>query len=128
MMNIVLLMLVLVGGTLAVLVVENFSTFATVAQLSFFIWQTPPLPLGLWLLISCLLGALIMYLIAATTALRERRELRELRKRLAELERAQLMVSSGPLQAFSPPIVPMPGLSTGPLPPSLPSRTHIDIR
>ncbi len=128
MIYIVLLMLVLVGGTLAVLVVENFSAFATAAQLSFFIWQTPPLPLGLWFLISCLLGALMMYLIAATTALRERRELRELRKRVAELEQAQVMVSSGPLQAFPPPIVPMPGISTSPLPPSLPSQTQIDIR
>lgn len=128
MIYIVLLMLVLLGGTLAVLVVENFSAFATAAQLSFFIWQTPPLPLGLWLLSSCLLGALMIYLIAAITALRERRELRELRKRVAELEQAQLMVSSGPLPAFSPRIVPMPGLSTGPFPPSLPSQTHIDIR
>ncbi len=125
---IVLLILVLVGGTLAVLVVENFSAFATAAQLSFFIWQTPPLPLGLWLLISCLLGALMMYLIAATTALRGRRELRELRKRVAVLEQGQVMFSSGPLQAFPPPIVPMPGISTGPFPPSLPSQTHIDIR
>ena len=128
MIYIVLLMLVLLGGTLAVLVVENFSAFATAAQLSFFMWQTPPLPLGLWLLSSCLLGALMMYLIAATSALRERRELRELRKGLADLEQAQAMVSNGPLQAFPPPIVPMPGISTSPLPPSLPSQTQIDIR
>lgn len=128
MIYIVLLMLVLLGGTLAVLVVENFSAFATAAQLWFFMWQAPPLPLGLWLLSSCLLGALMIYLIAAITALRERRELRELRKRVAELEQAQAMVSNGPLQAFPPPIVPMPGISTSPLPPSLPSQTQIDIR
>lgn len=128
MIYIVLLMLVLLGGTLAVLVVENFSAFATAAQVSFFMWQAPPLPLGLWLLSSCLLGALMMYLIAAITALRERHELRELRKRVAELEQAQAMVSNGPLQAFPPLIVPMPGISTSQLPPSLPSQTQIDIR
>ena len=128
MIYIVLLMLVLVGGTLAILVVENFSALATAAQLSFFIWQTPPLPLGLWLLISCLFGALMMYLIAATTALRERRELRELRKRVAEFEQIHLSVPGVPLQAFPPPIVPMPGIPTGPLPPSLPSQTQIDTR
>jgi uncharacterized integral membrane protein len=115
---VVLLVIVLVGGTLAVLVVENFSAFASATQLSFFIWQTPPLPIGLWLLISCLFGAVVLYVISVTTALQERSELHMLRKRLAELEQAQMRQQSGPLQVFPSPIVPIPGRSTGPLPPS----------
>ncbi len=124
MLYIVLLVIVLVGGTLAVLVIENFSAFASATQLSFFIWQTPPLPIGLWLLISCLFGAVVLYVISVTTALQERRELHMLRKRLAELEQAQVRQPSGPLQVFPSPIVPIPGISTGPLPPSPPSQTR----
>ncbi len=111
MLAMVLVVIVLLGGAFAVLVIENFSAFATVARLSFFVWQTPPLPVGLWLLISCLFGACMLYIVSAIAAIRERRELRMLRQRVAELEQAQ------PLQAFPPPVVPMPGIP-GPLPPS----------
>jgi len=118
---IMLLVIVLLGGTLIVLVIENISSFVTVAQLSFFVWQTPPLPIGLWLLISCLFGALLLYVVSVKVALQERRELRMLRQRVAELERSQAQVQArgprGPMQAFPPPTVPMPGVSTGPLPP-----------
>lgn len=121
MFYIVLLIIVLLGGTLTVLVIENISSFVTVAQLSFFVWQTPPLPIGLWLLISCLFGALLLYVVSVKVALQERRELRMLRQRVAELERSQAQVQArgprGPMQAFPPPTVPMPGVSTSPLPP-----------
>lgn len=121
MFYILLLVIVLLGGMLTVLVIENISSFATVAQLSFFVWQTPPLPIGLWLLISCLFGALLLYIVSVKVALQERRELRLLHQRVAELERSQAQVQArgprGPMQAFPPPTVPMPGVSTGPLPP-----------
>jgi uncharacterized integral membrane protein len=112
---VVLLVIVLLGGALAVLVIENFSLLATATQLSFFTWHVPPLPVGLWLLFSCLYGAAMLYLLSVLSALRERRELHMLRGRVAELERAQVRVPGGPLQAT--PIVPMPGI---PRPPSLP--------
>jgi uncharacterized integral membrane protein len=117
---VVLLVLVLPGGALAVLVIENFALLSTATQLSFFIWHMPPLPMGLWLLISCLYGALMLYLLSILSALRERREIRMLRQRVAELEQAHVNVPVGPLQAYPPPIVPMPGISSGPLPPSPP--------
>jgi len=117
---VVLLVIVLLGGALAVLVIENFSMLATATQLSFFVWHMPPLPLGLWLLFSCLYGAVILYLLSMLSALRERRELKMLRQRVAELEQAQVSVPGGPLQAYPPPIVPIPGISSGPLPPSPP--------
>ncbi len=120
MFYVVLLVIVLLGGALAVLVIENFSMLATATQLSFFIWHTPPLPVGLWLLISCLCGALMLYLLSVLSALRERSELRMLRKRVAELEQAQVNVPGGLSQAYPSPMVPMPGISSGPLPPSPP--------
>jgi uncharacterized integral membrane protein len=117
----VFVVIVLLGGVFAVLVIENFSAFATVARLSFFVWQTPPLPIGLWLLISCLFGACMLYVASAIAAIQERRELRMLRQRVADLEQAQVKRTSEPLQAFPPPVVPMPGIH-GPLPPSNPQQ------
>jgi len=118
MFYLVLLVLVLLGGSLAVLVIENVPAFATAAQLSFFVWQTPPLPMGSWLLISCVLGALVLYVVSVHAALQERRELRRLRQRVAELERAPVQVRrpNGPLQAFPPAGLRL-GVSSGPLPP-----------
>ena len=119
MLSMVLVVIVLFGGVFAVLVIENFSAFAAVTRLSFFLWQTPPLPVGLWLLISCLFGACMLYLASAIAAIQDRRELRMLRQRVAELEQVQAKMTSGPLQAFPPPVVPMPGIH-GPLPPTSP--------
>lgn len=116
----VLLVIGLIGVGLAVLVVENFSAFAVAAQLSFFAWYTPSLPIGLWILISCLFGALIMYLLSIPIALRDRRELSILRKKVAQLEQAQRSAPGGSLQVYPPPIVPIPGISAGLLPPSSP--------
>lgn len=124
----VLLVIGLIGGGLAVLVVENFSAFAVAAQLSFFAWRSPSLPIGLWILISCLLGALIMYLLSIPIALRDRRELSKLRKRVAELEQAQQSAPGGSLQVYPSPIVPMPGISASLLPQSSPQNCDFDIR
>jgi len=118
MFYLVLLVLVLFGGSLAVLVIENVPAFATAVQLSFFVWKTPPLPMGTWLLISCLLGAVVLYVVSIYAAFQERLELRRLRQRVAELERARVEARrpSGPLQAF--PLAGLrPGVSSGPLPP-----------
>ncbi len=120
MFYVVLLVIVLLGAALVVLVIENFSILATATQLTFFILLMPPLPMGLWLLISCLYGALILYLLSILSALWERRELKMLRQRVAELEQAQANVPGGPFQAYPPPIVPIPGISSGPLPPAPP--------
>jgi uncharacterized integral membrane protein len=114
----VLLVLVLFGGALVVLVIENLPVFVTAAPLSFFVWQTPPLPMGSWLLISCVFGAVVLYVVSVKTAVQERRELRRLRQHVAELERVRVQVRgpSGPLQAF-PPAGLRPGVSSVPLPP-----------
>src|SRR5260370_35151267 len=104
-----LAVIVLLGGVFAVLVIENFSAFATVTRLSFFLWQTPPLPVGLWLLISCLFGACMLDLASAIAAIQDRRELRMLRRRGAELEQVQVKMQRGRLQAVRHPCAIMPG-------------------
>src|SRR5438132_14268176 len=106
----VLVVIVLLGGVFAVLVIENFPAFAAVTRLSFFLWQTPPLPVGLWLLISCLFGACMLYLASAIAAIQDRRELLMLRQSVADVELAQSKMTSVPLHAFTPAVVPWPGL------------------
>ena len=58
--------------------------------------------MGLWLLISCVFGAVVLYVVSVQAAVQERCALRRLRQRVAELERAQAQVRipSGFLQAF----------------------------
>lgn len=118
----VLLIIGLIGGALAVLVVENFSIFATGVQLSFFTWYTPSLPIGLWLVISCLCGASILYLLSIPITLRERHELYLLRKRVEELEQAQQSAQGGSTQGGPSLIVPIPGISVDFMPPSTPPQ------
>src|SRR5260221_4228375 len=122
-----LAVIVLLGGVFAVLVIEIFCACATVRVLSFFLWQTPPLPVGWWLLISCLFGACVLYLASAIAAIQDRRELRMLRQRVAELEQVQVKMTNGPPQAFPPPVVPIPRINC-PLPPSTPQRKSSNSR
>jgi len=118
----VLLVIGLISGGLAVLVIENFSDFTVSAQLSFLAWHSPSLPIGLWILISCLSGALIMYLLSIPIALRDRRELNMLRQRVTEFEQAQQSAPGGSLQVYPAPIVPIPGISVDLVHPSSPSE------
>jgi len=104
MIYLILLVFVLVGGTLTVLALENFPTEV---QIILFSWQTPHFPLGLLLVAVFLLGALFLYIVSALSALQDRRELKRLRKRVTELERASVKPPSGPLQGASTQSVPM---------------------
>lgn len=56
--------------------------------------------MGLWLLLSCVCGAVVLYVVSLQAAVQERRELRRLRQRVAELERAQARRPGAFLQAF----------------------------
>lgn len=79
---IILLFLLLCGG-LAVLTILNITTQV---HFTVFSWQSPDLPIGLWLLIAFFLGALLLYLVAVAEARSDRRELKNLRIRIAELD------------------------------------------
>jgi uncharacterized integral membrane protein len=109
---ILLLILVLIGGSLTLLMLQNSAP----AHFSLFGWQLPEMPLGVLLLAAFLLGALLLYAVAVASAWQDRREVKQLRTRIAELEQAQMRRPGGPVQAVPPnaPIVPMPGIS-GPL-------------
>jgi uncharacterized integral membrane protein len=109
MIYLILLVFVLVGGALAVLALDNFPTEV---QITLFTWRIPHFSLGLMLVVAFLLGALFLYIVSALSALQDHRELKRLRKRVTELERASSAKPPGaPLPGTptqSPPMVPIP--------------------
>ena len=111
MVYIILLIFVLVGGSLTLLMLQNSAP----AHFSLFGWQSPEMPLGVFMLAAFLLGALILYAVAIASAWQDRREVKHLRARIAALEQAQMRSPSGPMQAV-PPVapLPMPGMSAPP--------------
>jgi len=74
---------------LAVLASENYATLMIEVHLSVFGWHPPVLALGVVVLLSCLLGALLLYSVSVLSAQRDRRALTKLRRRVVELEQAQ---------------------------------------
>ncbi len=112
MFYLVLLIFALAGSALVVLTIENI---ATQVQFAVFAWQSPNLPLGLVVLIAFILGALLLYIVSALSALRDRGEKRRLRKRVSELE--QQLASITPPQSViqtQVPVLPMPGVEVPP--------------
>jgi len=83
MIYLVLIVFVLVGSAVAVLTLQNFPTEV---PLILFIWHLPHFPLGVLLALAFGLGALLLYVVSALSALQERREVKKLRARVAELE------------------------------------------
>jgi uncharacterized integral membrane protein len=102
---VILIIFMLTGGALAVLAYENFATLTIEIHLTLFGWRAPVLPLGVVLLLAFLLGALLLYVVTVLSAWRDRRQLARLRRRVAELEQANMYP-----QQYSPSgIIPMPG-------------------
>ena len=116
MLYLILVIFLLAGGVIAVLAFENFSTLLTEFHLVLFGWNAPALPLGWLLLLSCISGALLLYVVTLLSAARERRELRRLRKRVEELEAAQQTMQPMVMQQQSTSRlqVPMPGIQSRP--------------
>ena len=111
MLYLVSILFLLVTAGVAVLAFENIANDVPMVVFG----QTISLSVGLLILCSYLLGALLLYLLAFGAAERDRRELRQLRVRVAELEQATMRVPSDHLPPISPqpptvPIVPMPGM------------------
>ncbi len=114
---VILIIFVLAGGALAVLAYENFATLTIEVHLRVFGWHAPALPLGVVVLLACLLGALLLYIVTVLSAWRDRRQLARLRRRVAELEQMQM---NGYLQQYSSSAtIPMPGIQTNSPPPWL---------
>ena len=111
MVYLVLVICLLAGSALAIVALQN-SLPSNEVQLTLFIWQTPQIPLGLLVVIAFLLGAILLYIISALSALQDRREVRRLRRRVTELEQAAMRTPSGPLQRnATAPTVPLPEVS-----------------
>ncbi len=112
MFYLVLLIFALAGSALVVLTIENITTQV---QFAVFAWQSPNLPLGLVVLIAFILGALLLYIVSALSALRDRGEKRRLRKRVSELEQQLAAITPPqPVVQTQVPVVPMPGVVVPP--------------
>jgi uncharacterized integral membrane protein len=106
MIYLVLIVFLLVGSAVAVLALQNFQTEA---PLILFTWHLPHFPLGALLAAAFGLGALLLYVVSALSALQERREVKKLRVRVTELEQIVAKSPGGPLPgAFSQPAMRAP--------------------
>ena len=116
MLFIILLLLVLVGGALTLVMLENLLTQVHVVLWS---WQMPSVSVGLLIFGAFLLGALLLYVISALSAWSDRRVLGRLQRRVAELER-QLAGSMVPAMSEAgtsqPPSSSVPNMPTMPIP------------
>lgn len=106
MLYIAIVLFVLVTTGLAVLAFENFPNDVS---LSLVVWHSTPLPVGWLLLLAYLLGAVMLFLIAAAAAAQDARELRSLRERVRVLEVSGERIAAGETTG-GPPVVPMPGM------------------
>ena len=111
----ILLLFILVGGICAVITVENLTT---PVHLTLFGWQTPDIPVGLFILSAFLLGALLLYLVSFLSAWNDKRELKNLHKRISELEQqqqtAQQKTATMPPLRSNSSTLQMPGMFTPP--------------
>jgi uncharacterized integral membrane protein len=101
--------LIVFGVVTAGLAVLAFGNLLNDVSLSLIFWNTPPLPVGLMLLLSFLLGGAVLFLVAAASAMDDRRELKRLRWRVKELEGVVARVAPVASSAL-----PMPGMSGAP--------------
>ena len=114
MFYVVLFLFALAGSALVVLTIENLTTQV---QFAVFAWQSPNLPLGLVVLVAFILGALLLYVVAALSAFRDGSEKKRLRKRVSELEQQLATVTPAtpqPVIQTQAPVVPMPGVGVPP--------------
>lgn len=117
MFYIALLFFILLGGTALVIIFQNFSVLLSGEHLVFLTWRLPSVPILLLCLLGTLLGGLLLYVCSAFAARRDAQEIKSLRVRITELEKAQMKPQNGALMtSIVPPVVPIPGISTtGPL-------------
>lgn len=113
MLYLILVLLLLVASAVTWITIDNLSSHLV---LEVFIWQTPPLPVGLLILLAFLLGALLLYIVSVLSAVGDYYEMRQLRKRVAALEQQiAAHVQEPPPPITSSPTIPMPGMPSEPL-------------
>ena len=114
MVYVVLFICAIAGSALVVLTIENLTTEV---QFAVFAWQSPNLPLGLVVLSAFILGAFLLYIVSALSALRDRSEKKRLRKRVNELEQqlaTTVQIIPQPVIQPQAPVVPMPSMEIPP--------------
>lgn len=84
MVYLALIIFVLMGSAVVMLTLENITIEV---PFLLFLWPIPQIRLGFLLVAAFLLGALMIYVISTLSALRDRREMKRLRKRLSTLSR-----------------------------------------
>lgn len=113
MFYVALLLLILLGGATVVIIYQNFATLLSGEHLLFLMWHLPGIPVLLLCLLGAFLGGLLLYVFSAFSARRDAQEIKRLRVRIEELEKAQVKSPSGALlsNVVPPPVVPIPGFS-----------------
>jgi len=117
MLLVAILLFALAVVVLAALTFQNFQSGVVVAL---FTWHTPSLPVGLLLMFTFCLGALVLYFVSAAWAWQDSRELRRLRLEVENLRRgvpppaALVAPGEGQVPPASAPVIPMPGMSQKP--------------
>ncbi len=80
----------LIGGLVTFVAVQNL---APVVHLSVFLWHTPDLPVGAWLIAAFLFGAVLLYLVSVFSALGDRRRMKAVHKQVRALEERIMAMS-----------------------------------
>jgi uncharacterized integral membrane protein len=123
--SLILVVILLIGGLVTFIAVQNLTPLV---HLNLLFWQTPDLPLGIWLIAAFLCGAIVLYLVTMLSALGDRHKMKVLRKRVLALEEqvtAMTQTSSSSAEqtpegrlsaADTPPMMPMPGVMNTPQP------------
>jgi uncharacterized integral membrane protein len=105
---VIFVLFLIFAGVLTVITVQNLDT---PVMLAMFTWHTPSLPLGLVVVFSFVLGALLLYVVSLLSAWREGRQIKQLRQRIAQLEQGQVSnMAPASLPATGMSAVPMPGM------------------
>jgi uncharacterized integral membrane protein len=123
----IFLLFFLICAGLAALTVLNFTTLVHINILT---WQSPDLPIGFWMIMGFVLGAIIFYLFSIASAGRDHREIMRLRGRVSTLEKQQESASTMANGNMAPGISqPSQGRRTGPLMPmpGAPQPQHGDL-
>ncbi len=105
------LLFLLVTAGLAVIVFLNTGSYVSLAV---FGWHAPSLPVGVLILLAFFLGALLLYIISLTSAWHDMREMKILRRRVADLEQAAAAARVASTLSAAPnpnaQMIPMPGM------------------
>ena len=125
MVLLILIVFLLIGGLVTFIAVLNITS---PVHLNLFLWQTPDLPFGAWLIASFLCGAIVLYLVSVLSALGDRRNIKVLQKQVLALQ-AQITAMSqassssavqtageGLSSAGGAPMMPMPDVMNTPPP------------